>query len=119
MKEIILNHPMVSHKISILRNKETTTKEFRELICELATILCLEALKDASLKEIEIETPIEKTTGMVIDENDYAFIPILRAGMGMIDGVLNLMPNAKIGHIGLYRNESSIIVNFLKIVAKK
>lgn len=108
MREIILNHPMVRHKISILRSKETSTKEFRELISELATILCLEALKDAPLKEVEIETPIEKTTGYVIDENNYAFVPILRAGMGMVDGVLTLMPNAKIGHIGLYRNEETL-----------
>ena len=108
MKEIILNHPMVSHKIAILRSEETSTKEFRELISELATILCFEALKDAPLKEIEIKTPIEKTKGFVIDENKYAFVPILRAGMGMVDGVLTLMPNAKIGHIGLYRNEETL-----------
>lgn len=108
MKEIVLNHPMVAHKISILRSKETSTKEFRELISELATILCLEALKDAPLKEIEVETPIEKTKGYIIDENNYAFVPILRAGMGMVEGVLTLMPNAKIGHIGLYRNESTL-----------
>ena len=108
MKEIILNHPMVSHKISILRSETTSTKEFRELISELATILCLEALKDAELKEIKIKTPIEETTGFVIDEKKYAFVPILRAGMGMVDGVLTLMPNAKIGHIGLYRNEETL-----------
>lgn len=108
MKEIILKHPMVAHKISILRNKETSTKEFRELISELATILCLEALKDAPLKEIDVETPIDMTKGYIIDENNYAFVPILRAGMGMVDGVLTLMPNAKIGHIGLYRNEDTL-----------
>ena len=108
MKEIILNHPMIEHKISILRSKMTSTKEFRELISEIATILCLEALKDAPLKEIEVETPITKTKGHIIDENDYAFVPILRAGLGMVDGVLTLMPNAKIGHIGLYRNEETL-----------
>ncbi len=108
MKEIILNHPMIEHKISILRSKTTSTKEFRELISEIATILCLEALKDAPLKEIEVETPITKTKGHIIDENDYAFVPILRAGLGMVDGVLTLMPNAKIGHIGLYRNEETL-----------
>jgi len=108
MKEIVLNHPLVSHKLSILRSETTSTKEFRELISEIAMILCFEALKDATLKEITIKTPIEKTKGMVIDENDYAFVPILRAGMGMIDGVLSLIPNAKIGHIGLYRNESTL-----------
>ena len=108
MKEIILNHPMIEHKISILRSKTTSTKEFRELISEIATILCLEALKDAPLKEIEVETPITKTKGHIIDENAYAFVPILRDGLGMVDGVLTLMPNAKIGHIGLYRNEETL-----------
>ena len=108
MKEIILNHPMVEHKISILRSETTSTKEFRELISELATILCLEALKDAPLQEIDVKTPIIVTKGKVIDENNYAFVPILRAGMGMVDGVLTLMPNAKIGHIGLYRNEETL-----------
>ena len=108
MQEIILNHPMVEHKISLLRCETTSTKEFRELVGEIATILCLEALKDAKLKEIEIKTPIANTKGLVIDENNYAFVPILRAGMGMVDGVLTLMPNAKIGHIGLYRNEETL-----------
>ncbi len=108
MKEIILNHPMIEHKISILRNEKTSTKEFRELVSEIATILCYEALKDATLKEVEIKTPIEVTTGKLIDENNYAFVPILRAGMGMVDGVLKVMPNAKIGHIGLYRNEETL-----------
>ena len=108
MKEIILNHPMIEHKISILRNEKTSTKEFRELIGEIATILCLEALKDAPLKETVVKTPITETKGYVIDENNYAFVPILRAGLGMVDGVLTLMPNAKIGHIGLYRNEETL-----------
>lgn len=108
MKEIILNHPMIEHKISILRNEKTSTKEFRELIGEIATILCLEALKDAPLKEVVVKTPITETKGYVIDENNYAFVPILRAGLGMVDGVLTLMPNAKIGHIGLYRNEETL-----------
>lgn len=108
MKEIILNHPLIEHKISLLRDEKTSTKEWRELISEIATILCLEALKDAKLKEISIKSPIATTTGLIIDENNYAFVPILRAGMGMIDGVLTLMPNAKIGHIGLYRNEETL-----------
>ena len=108
MKEIILNHPLVEHKISILRRKETSTKEFRELISELAVFLCFEALRDAKLNESEIETPIAKTIGHTIDENSYAFVPILRAGMGMVDGVLKVMPNAKIGHIGLYRDEKTL-----------
>lgn len=108
MKEIVLNHPMVKHKISILRNEKTSTKEFRELISEIAMLLCYEALKDANLEEMEVKTPITTTKGYKVNENNYAFVPILRAGMGMVDGVLKLMPTAKIGHIGLYRNEETL-----------
>ena len=108
MDVITLNHPLVSHKLTILRNKNTGTKEFREIISELSSFLCMEALKDAKTKEVEIETPITKTTGRMIDENNYAFIPILRAGTGMLDGLIKIMPNAKIGHIGMYRNEETL-----------
>ena len=106
--EKIMNHPMIKHKISILRNEKTSTKEFRELISEIAMLLCYEALSDAKTKEVKIKTPITETTGFQVNENNYAFVPILRAGMGMVDGVLTLMPNAKIGHIGLYRNEETL-----------
>ena len=108
MKEIVLNHPMVKHKISILRSEKTSTKEFRELISEIAMLLCYEALEDAKVLETTVKTPITETKGYKVDENNYAFVPILRAGMGMVDGVLKLMPNAKIGHIGLYRNEETL-----------
>ena len=108
MKEIVLNHPMVKHKISILRSEKTSTKEFRELITEIAMLLCYEALSDAKLDEVKVKTPIMETKGYKVDENNYAFVPILRAGMGMVDGVLKLMPTAKIGHIGLYRNEETL-----------
>ena len=108
MKEVILNHPMIKHKIAILRNEKTGTKEFRELISEIAMLLCYEALKDAKTNTVEIKTPITTTNVEIVDENNYAFVPILRAGMGMVDGVLRLMPNAKIGHIGLYRNEETL-----------
>ena len=108
MKEIVLNHPMVKHKISILRSEKTSTKEFRELITEIAMLLCYEALADAKLDEVNVKTPITETKGYKVDENNYAFVPILRAGMGMVDGVLKLMPTAKIGHIGLYRNEETL-----------
>ena len=106
--EKIMNHPMIKHKISILRNEKTSTKEFRELISEIAMLLCYEALSDAKTKTIKVKTPIAETEGIEVDENNYAFVPILRAGMGMVDGVLTLMPNAKIGHIGLYRNEKTL-----------
>ena len=108
MKEIVLNHPMIKHKIAILRNEKTGTKEFRELISEIAMLLCYEALRDAKPYEVEVTTPIAKTTCFKVDENNYAFVPILRAGMGMVEGVLTIMPNAKIGHIGLYRNEKTL-----------
>ena len=108
MKEVILNHPMVKHKIAILRNEKTGTKEFRELISEIAMLLCYEALRDAKTENVAVKTPITETICEKVDENNYAFVPILRAGMGMVDGVLRLMPNAKIGHIGLYRNEETL-----------
>lgn len=108
MKVIELNHPLVLHKLSILRNKNTGTKEFREIISELSTILCYEALKDAKTEPTEIETPICKMSAQKLNEDKYAFIPILRAGTGMLDGLIKIMPNAKIGHIGMYRNEETL-----------
>ena len=108
MEPIKLNHPLIEHKLAILRDKRTGTKEFRELISEITLFLCYEAMKDAKLKEVEIETPITKTKAKMLDENDYVFVPILRAGTGMIDGIVKMIPNAKIGHIGLYRNEETL-----------
>lgn len=107
MKAIELKHPLIEHKLSILRNKETGTKEFRELVKEIAMFLCYEAMKDAKLEKVEIETPIEKMKTGKLNEDKYAFVPILRAGMGMLDGVISVVPNAKIGHIGMYRNEET------------
>ncbi len=104
----VLNNPLVEHKLSIIRDKKTGTKEFREIIGEIATLLCYHALEDAKLKETEIETPICKMKAKVLDEDNYAFVPILRAGTGMLDGLLKIVPNAKIGHIGLYRNEETL-----------
>ena len=105
MSVIQLNHPLIEHKLAILRDKKTGTKEFREIISEIATVLCYEAMKDADTYEVEVETPIQRTKAKKIDENKYVFVPILRAGTGMLDGIINLMPNAKIGHIGMYRDE--------------
>lgn len=105
---IEMNHPLVSHKLTILRDKKTGTKEFREIIGELSMILCYEAMKDASLEDKKIETPICEMNGKKLDEDKYAFIPILRAGTGMLDGLIKVMPNAKIGHIGMYRNEETL-----------
>lgn len=108
MKEIILDHPLVTHKLSILRDKNTGTKEFREIISEIATLLCYEATKDAVLDDTTIETPLQKYNTKKLNEDKYAFVPILRAGMSMIDGIIKVIPNAKIGHIGLYRNEKTL-----------
>ena len=107
MKAKELNHPLITHKLAILRDKKTGTKEFRELIKEIAMILCYEAMKDVELVETEITTPLTKMKTGKLDEDKYAFIPILRAGLGMVDGVINVVPNARIGHIGMYRNEKT------------
>ena len=108
MKEVVLNHPLITHKLSILRDKKTGTKEFREIVGEIAVLLCYEALKDAKLEDTVIKTPLEEYKTQCINEDNYAFVPILRAGMSMIDGILTVVPNAKIGHIGLYRNEETL-----------
>lgn len=107
MEVVELNHPLIEHKLAILRDKKTGTKEFREIIGEIASVLCYEAMKDVKLRKVEIETPLEKLKTGKLDEDNYAFVPILRAGMGMLDGVIKVVPNAKIGHIGMYRNETT------------
>lgn len=99
----IIDHPLVQHKISLLRDKNTGTKEFRELVSEIAMLICYEATRDLPLKEVEIETPVAVAKTKVISGRKLAFVPILRAGLGMIDGVTALVPAAKIGHIGIYR----------------
>ncbi len=101
----IINHPLVQHKISMLRDRNTGTNEFRTLIEEIATLMGYEALRDLPLEEIEVETPIEKCMTPVISGKKLAIVPILRAGLGMVNGILALVPTAKVGHIGLYRDE--------------
>lgn len=108
MEVIEIKHPLIEHKLGILRDKKTGTKEFRELISEITLFLCYEAMKDAKTYEEEIETPMAKTKVNKLNENQYVFVPILRAGTGMIDGIIKMIPNAKIGHIGLYRNEETL-----------
>ena len=107
MKEVELKHPLIEHKLAILRDEKTGTKEFRELISEIASLLCYEAMKDVKLDPVEIKTPLERMKTHKLDEDKYAFVPILRAGMGMLDGVIRVIPNAKIGHIGMYRDEDT------------
>jgi len=100
----IIEHPLIQHKISLLRDRNTGTKEFRELVAEIAMLICYEATRDLPLKEIEMETPLAVAKTKVISGRKVAFIPILRAGLGMIDGVTSLVPAAKIGHIGIFRD---------------
>ena len=107
MKTICLENALIKHKLGILRDKNTGTKEFRELVNEIGMFLCYEAMKDAPLEEVEITTPITKIKTGQLNEDNYAFVPILRAGTGLLDGVIRVIPNAKIGHIGMYRNEET------------
>ena len=100
----IVDHPLIAHKLTLIRDKTTGVKEFREAISELAMLLCYEATRDLPLKEIEIDTPVAMTKSKVISGKKLAVVPILRAGIGMVDGILNLIPSAKVGHIGLYRD---------------
>lgn len=100
----IMDHPLIQHKLTILRDKNTGTKQFRELVGEIANLMCYEATRDLPLKEVEIETPMMVAKTKVIAGRKLAFVPILRAGLGMVDGVLNLLPSAKVGHIGMYRD---------------
>jgi len=105
---IILDHPLIQHKITLIRNKNTQMKEFRELVDELSNLIAYEATREIELKEIEIETPIGKTKSKVISGKNVAIVTILRAGLGMVDGILKLIPPAKVGHIGLYRDPETL-----------
>lgn len=103
----VMNHPLILHKLSIMRDKNTSVKDFRECAHEVALLLGYEATKDLELESFELETPITKTVGQKI-KRQVALVPILRAGLGMVDALMNLIPAAKIGHIGLYRNEETL-----------
>ena len=105
----IADHPLIQHKLTLLRDKNTGSKEFRELIAEITMLLCYEATRDLPLKEVEIETPMAVTKTQVISGRKLAFVPILRAGLGMVDGVMQLVPAAKVGHIGLYRDPETAL----------
>ena len=105
---MILDHPLVQHKVSHLRDRNTGTKEFKELVSEIATLLCYEATRDLPTEEVEIETPVAIAKTRVLSGRKLALVPILRAGLGMVDGMLSLLPAAKVGHIGLYRNEETL-----------
>ena len=102
-KTIIMDHPLIQHKIGIIRRKEVGTREFRQIIGEIAMFMCYEATRDLKLQDVEIETPICRTTAKELQGKKMAVVPILRAGLGMVDGILTMIPTAKVGHIGLSR----------------
>ncbi|GAB6137290.1 uracil phosphoribosyltransferase [Halanaerobaculum tunisiense] len=104
----VIDHPLIQHKLTHLRKEETGTKEFRELTNEIAALMGYEVTRSLSLQEIEIETPITKTTSQVISGKKLAVVPILRAGLGMVDGIVDLVPAAKVGHVGLYRDPETL-----------
>ena len=105
----IVDHPLIQHKISLLRDRNTGTKEFRDLVSEIAMLLCYEATRDLPTAEVEVETPVALARTKVLAGRKLALVPILRAGLGMVDGMLNLIPAAKVGHIGMYRNEETLV----------
>ena len=104
----IMTHPLIQHKVSILRDKNTTVKQFRELVNEIAMLMCFDATRDLEMKDVDIETPVATAHTKMLAGPDPAIVPILRAGMGMLDGILNLMPYAKVGHVGLYRDPETL-----------
>jgi uracil phosphoribosyltransferase len=107
-KVVIMDHPLIQHKIGLIRREETGTKDFRQTISEIAMLICYEATRDLKLDDVEITTPICKTTVKELRGKKMAIVPILRAGLGMVDGMLTLIPAAKIGHIGLYRDPETL-----------
>ena len=108
IQPFIADHPLIQHKVTLLRDKNTGSKEFRELIQEITELLCYEATRDLPLCEVEVETPITITKSKVIAGRKLAFVPILRAGLGMVDGAIELVPAARVGHIGLYRDPETL-----------
>ena len=107
-KVTVFDHPLIQHKLSVMREKDTSSKEFRELVSEIAQLMCYEVTRDLPLEEVEIETPVAKAKVKRIAGKKLAVVPILRAGLGMVDGMLNMIPNAKVGHIGLYRDPETL-----------
>lgn len=106
-KPFIMDHPLIQHKLTLLRDHRTGSKDFRELVAEISALMCFEATRDLPLKEAYITTPMGPAATRALDGQKLAFIPILRAGLGMVDGMLRLMPTAKVGHIGLYRDHET------------
>jgi uracil phosphoribosyltransferase len=107
-KVYVFDHPLIQHKLTYIRDKKTGTKDFRELVDEVATLMAFEITRDMSLEEIEIDTPVTKTKAKVLSGKKIGLVPILRAGIGMVDGMRKLIPAAKVGHIGLYRDPETL-----------
>ncbi|MFS8540862.1 MAG: uracil phosphoribosyltransferase [Tissierellales bacterium] len=107
-KVVVLDHPLIKHKLTFIRDKNTGPKEFRELVKEVSTLMAYEVTRDLPLEEVEIETPITRTKAQVISGKKLGLIPILRAGLGMVEGMLDILPAAKVGHIGLYRDPETL-----------
>ncbi len=107
-KVCVFDHPLIQHKLSILRDKGTSVKEFRELISEIAMLMCYEATRDLPLEDVQVETPVATATVKRIAGKKLAIVPILRAGLGMVDGMVSMMPNVKVGHIGLFRDPETL-----------
>ena len=105
---VVMDHPLIQHKLTFMRDVNTGTKHFRELVSEVASLMCYEATRDLPLEDITIRTPMQETTTKVISGRKLCFVPILRAGLGMVDGMLQLIPSAKVGHIGLYRDHETL-----------
>lgn len=104
----IVDHPLVQHKLGILRNENTSSKEFREIVSEIAALMCYEATRDLPLMDIEVQTPVALAKAKAVKGKEFAIVPILRAGLGMVDGILDLVPTTKIGHIGMYRDPETL-----------
>ena len=107
-KTVVMDHPLIQHKIGIIRRKDTSSKEFREMISEVAMLMCYEATRDLPLEPVDIETPISRMTARQLAGKKMAVVPILRAGLGMVEGMLAMIPAAKVGHIGLYRDPATL-----------
>lgn len=104
----VLNHPLLQHKVSVLRNKDTSVKDFRETVSEIAALMCYEATRSLAVEQIEVETPVATAQAYRLSGKKLAIVPILRAGLGMVDGIIALVPHAKVGHIGLYRDPETL-----------
>ena len=107
-KVIVIEHPLMKHKLSIIRDVNTGTNEFRKIVTEISQLMCYEVCRDLELEKFEIQTPLEKTTGYRLSGKKLGLVPILRAGLGMVDGMLSLIPTAKVGHIGMYRDHDTL-----------